>query len=207
MDIGSIIKQVNMKGAAIVDAKVTAFNLPGIPGIGAVGGFDFRLQDYLSGDLGTFVNYAYQLIDEANKDPRIGLAYTTYAPNYPFVEIDIDRMKTSALGVDLAELFVTLQTYLGSFYINDFNKFGKVFRVYAQADKSFRSEIKDITDLFVQNRTGEMVPVSALVKLNKTIGPSDLSHYNMYRSITVNGSAAPGYSSGQAMDAMEEIAA
>ena len=116
-------------------------------------------------------------------------------------------MKASALGVDLAELFVTLQTYLGSFYINDFNKFGKVFRVYAQADKSFRSEIKNISDLFVQNRTGEMVPVSALVKLNKTIGPSDLSHYNMYRSITVNGAAAPGYSSGQAMNAMEEIAA
>jgi len=207
LDIGSIIKQVNMKGAAVTDAKVTAFNLPGIPGIGTVGGFDFRLQDYLSGDLATFVNYAYQLIGAANKDPRIGLAYTTYAPNYPFVEINIDRMKASALGVDLAELFVTLQTYLGSFYINDFNKFGKVFRVYAQAEKDFRSEIKNITDLFVRNRNGEMVPVSALVELNKTIGPSDLSHYNMYRSITINGAAAPGYSSGQAMNAMEEIAA
>jgi len=207
MDIGSIIKQVNLKGAAIVDAKVTGFNLPGIPGIGSVGGFDFRLQDYLSGDLTTFVNYAYQLIAEANKDPRIGLAYTTYAPNYPFVEIDIDRMKAASLGVDLAELFVTMQTYLGSFYINDFNKFGKVFRVYLQAEKSFRSEIKDISELHVQNRNGDMIPISALVKLRKTIGPSDLSHYNMYRSITINGAAAPGYSSGQAMNAMEEIAA
>lgn len=207
MDASSIIKKVNAAGAQITDANVVAFNLPGIPGIGTVGGFDFRLQDYLSGDLNTFVNYAGQLIAEANQDPRIGLAYTTYAPNYPFVTIDIDRLKAAALGVDLAELFVTMQTYLGSFYINDFNKFGKVFRVYVQADKSFRSEIKDISDLYVRNNKGGMVPVSALVTLDKTIGPSDLSHYNMYRSITINGSAAPGYSSGQAMNAMEEVAA
>ena len=207
LDIGSIIKEVNTKCAVLTDANVVAFNLPGIPGIGTVGGFDFRLQDYLSGDLTTFVNYAGQLIAEANQDPRIGLAYTTYAPNYPFVQIDIDRQKAAALGVDLAELFITLQSYLGSYYINDFNKFGKVFRVYVQADKSFRSEIKDISDLFVRNRNGDMVPVSTLVNLEKTIGPSDLSHYNMYRSITINGSAAPGYSSGQAMNAMEEVAA
>ena len=207
MDADSIIKKVNGQSATISNANVVAFNLPGIPGIGTVGGFDFRLQDYLSGDLNTFVNYAGQLIAEANQDPRIGLAYTTYAPNYPFVSIDIDRLKAAALGVDLAELFVTLQAYLGSFYINDFNKFGKVFRVYVQADKSFRSEIKDISDLYVRNRDGGMVPVSALVTLEKTIGPSDLSHYNMYRSITINGSAAPGYSSGQAMNAMEEVAA
>ena len=207
MDADSIIKKVNGQSATISNANVVAFNLPGIPGIGTVGGFDFRLQDYLSGDLNTFVNYAGQLIAEANQDPRIGLAYTTYAPNYPFVTIDIDRLKAAALGVDLAELFVTLQTYLGSFYINDFNKFGKVFRVYVQADKAFRSEIKDISDLYVRNRAGGMVPVSALVTLEKTIGPSDLSHYNMYRSITINGAAAPGYSSGQAMNAMEEVAA
>ncbi len=206
MDAGSIIKKVNQQSSVITDASVVAFNLPGIPGIGTVGGFDFRLQDYLSGDLDTFVNYAGQLITEANQDPRIGMAYTTYAPNYPFVSIDIDRLKSAALGVDLAELFVTLQAYLGSFYINDFNKFGKVFRVYVQADKAFRSEIKDISDLFVRNQSGDMVPVSALVRVNKTIGPSDLSHYNMYRAITINGSAAPGYSSGQAMTAMEEVA-
>ena len=205
--IDSIIRQVNQKGAAIVDASVVAFNLPGIPGIGSVGGFDFRLQDYLSGDLNSFVDYAHQVIAAANQDPRIAVAYTTYAPNYPFVRIDIDRKKTASLGVDLAELFVTLQTYLGSFYINDFNKYGKVFRVYAQADKAFRSEIKDISTLYVKNRSGDMVPVSGLVQLEKTIGPSDLSHYNMYRSITITGETAPGFSSGQAMAAMEEAAA
>ncbi len=205
--VDAIIKQVNMRGAAIVDANVAAFNLPGIPGIGSVGGFDFRLQDYMAGDLNTFVDMARQVIMEANADPRIAVAYTTYAPNYPFVRIDIDRKKAASLGVDLAELFSTLQTYLGSFYINDFNKFGKVFRVYAQADKEYRSEIKNISTLYVKNRSGNMVPVSAVASVTKTIGPSDLSHYNMYRSINITGEAAPGYSSGQAMEAMDEIAA
>jgi len=204
-DIETILAETNMKAQGITEANVVAFNIPGIPGIGTVGGFDFRLQDYLSGDLNTFVNYAYTLIAEANKDPRIGVAYTTYAPNYPFISIDIDRNKTAALGVDLAELFTTLQTYLGSLYINDFTKFGKVFRVYVQAEMGYRSEVSDINELFVRNREGKMVPVASLVSLNQTIGPSDLPHYNMYRSITVNGSAAPGYSSGQAMEAMEEI--
>ncbi|WP_136808271.1 efflux RND transporter permease subunit [Desulfosediminicola flagellatus] len=206
LQIGSVLNQINMRGAAIADARVVAFNLPGIPGIGAVGGFDLRLQDYLAGDLNTFVNYAYQLIAEANKDPRINNAYTVYAPNYPFLDLKIDRKKAAALGVDLSELFTTLQAYLGSMYINDFTKFGKVFRVYVQADKSFRSESGNISKLFVQNRSGDMVPVSALVAVNQITGPADLGHYNMYRSININGSAAPGYSSGQAMEAMEEIA-
>ncbi|WP_163339555.1 efflux RND transporter permease subunit [Desulfopila sp. IMCC35008] len=206
LDIAKILKEINRRGATITDANVVAFNVPGIPGIGAVGGFDFRLQDYLAGDVNTFVSHAYNLIAEANKDPRIGMAYTVYAPNYPFIRLDIDRKKAAALGVDLAELFSTLQTYLGSMYINDFTKFGKVFRVYVQADKSFRSEVNDINELFVRNRVGGMVPVSTLVTLETTTGPSDLGHYNMYRSITINGSAAPGFSSGQAMQAMEEVA-
>ena len=206
LSVDAILRQINMKGATVADANVVAFNVPGIPGIGSVGGFDFRLQDYLSGDLNTFVNYANQLIAEANKDPRIGMAYTVYAPNYPFIAIDIDRKKMAAMGVDLSELFATLQAYLGSMYINDFTKYGKVFRVFVQADMPFRSNVKDVTSLYVRNREGAMVPVSSLARLDLTTGPSDLAHYNMYRSITINGSAAPGYSSGQAMAAMEETA-
>ncbi len=206
LTVDAIIKAVNVKGAAISDANVAAFNLPGIPGLGTVGGFDLRLQDYLAGDLNTFVGYAYKLIGAANKDPRIARAYTTYAPNYPMLYVDIDRRKASALGVDMAELFATMQTYFGSFYINDFTKYGKVFRVFIQADMEFRSEVQDIKKLFVKNTQGGMVPMSAIVSLKKMVGPADLPHYNMYRSITINGSAAPGYSSGQAMVAMEELA-
>ena len=202
----AIISEVNKRCAKIGEARVAAFNLPGIPGLGTVGGFDMRLQDYMAGDINTFVNHANKLIAEANKDPRIGMAYTTYAPNYPMLKVDIDRLKTSALGVDMAELFLTMQAYLGSFYVNDFNKFGKVFRVYIQADKKFRNSSRDIEKLFVRNRTGKMVPLSSLVSVSFMTGPQNLAHYNMYRSIQINGVAAPGYSSGQAMAAMEEVA-
>lgn len=207
LSIYGILKAINMRGQAITDANVAAFNLPGIPGLGTVGGFDFRLQDYMAGDLNTFVNYSNQIIAAANQDPRIGMAYTSYNPSYPMVKIDVDRKKVSSLGVDMAELFSTMQVYLGSFYINDFTKFGKVFRVYVQADREYRSETSDISKIFVKSIKGNMVPLSALITIRKEVGPADLPHYNMYRSITINGGAAPGYSSGQAMAALEEIAA
>ncbi len=203
--INAILRTVNMKASVITDANVAAFNMPGIPGLGTVGGFDFRLQDYLSGDLNTFVDYSYKLIAAANQDPRIARAYTTYSPNYPMLYVDVDRKKAAALGVNVADIFSTLQSYMGSIYVNDFTKFGKVFRVFVQADQSFRSEIKDISTLFVKNYKGGMVPLASLAKVEKIIGPADLPHYNMYRSININGSAAPGYSSGQAMDAMAEL--
>ena len=205
--IDAIIKTIFAKTASISDASVAAFNLPGIPGLGSVGGFDFRLQDYLAGDLSTFMGYAYKMIEQANADPRIGRAYTTYNTAYPMYRIDIDRKKANALGIDMAELFGTMQAYLGSYYINDFTKYGKVFRVFVQADKEFRSDKSDIDKLFVRNAYGDMVPISAVISIKEEIGPQNISHYNLYRSIQINGNAALGYSSGQAMAAMEEIAA
>ena len=205
MDVESIINQVFVKTAGISDANVAAFNMPGISGLGSVGGFDFRLQDYLAGDLDTFMSYAGQIIKEANADPRIGRAFTTYNPSYPMYAIDIDRKKANALGVDVATLFGTMQTYLGSVYVNDFTKFGKVFRVFVQADKAYRSDKRDINKLYVKNKQGKMVPMSALITVREEIGPQNIPHYNLYRSIQINGAAAPGYSSGQAMEAMEEI--
>jgi multidrug efflux pump subunit AcrB len=141
----------------------------------------------------------------ANLDPRIAYAYTTYAVNYPMLSIDIERNKVNALNVDMAELFVTMQAYFGSMYINDFTKFGKVFRVFIQADKNYRSKVNDINKLFVRNRAGNMVPLNALVSVQFMTGPQNIAHYNLYRSITISGLPAPGYSSGQAMTAMEEV--
>jgi len=204
--VDAVIAKIKAKTADITDANIAAFNLPGIPGIGAVGGFDFRLQDYLSGDLSTFKHYADLVIQEANKDPRIAYATTTFSSNYPMYDIKIDREKANALGVDMANLFSTMQIYLGSVYVNDFTKFGKVFRVFVQADKEYRSAKVDIDKLFVKNNDGKMVPLSALVTIEQIIGPQNLAHFNMYRSIQINGAAAAGYSSGDAMKAMEEIA-
>ena len=146
------------------------------------------------------------MIKEASKDPRIAYAFTTFATNYPMYDIEIDREKVNALGINMADLFTTMQVYLGSVYVNDFTKFGKVFRVFLQADKEYRSSKEDINKLFVKNRNEQMVPLSALINVKEIIGPQNLTHYNMYRSIQINGAAAPGYSSGDAMAAMEEIA-
>ena len=206
LDIDSIIEQVSQKTAHISDANVAAFNLPGISGLGSVGGFDFRLQDYLSEDMDTFMYYAREIIKEANKDPRIAQAFTTYNPSYPVYAIDIDRKKANALGIDIATLFGTMQAYLGSYYINDFAKYGKVFKVFVQAKKEFRSDKADIEKLFVKSKKGKMVPISALVTVKEERAPQNISHYNLYRSIQINGSAARGHSSGEAMAAMEEIA-
>ena len=206
LGIDAIIRNIMAKTASISDANVAAFNLPGIPGIGTVGGFDFRLEDFLSGDMNTFMGYALEIIKQANADPRIGQAFTTYNPAYPMYRIDIDRKKANALGVDISSLFMTMQSYLGSYYINDFNKYGKVYRVFVQADKAYRSNEHDIDKLFVKNVYGDMVPVNAVVSIRQELGPQNIPHYNLYRSIQINGAAAPGYSSGQAMAAMEEIA-
>ena len=206
LEVNDIIKQVFMRTAHIADANVAAFNMPGISGLGSVGGFDFRVQDYLSGSMDAFMGYTMEIIKQANADPRIGRAFTTYNPKYPMYEIEIDRKKASALGVDISALFATMQAYLGSFYINDFTKFGKVFKVFIQAEKEFRSDKKDIDKLFVKNEQGKMVPMSALIKVKEQLGPQNISHYNLYRSIQINGAAAPGHSSGEAMKAMEEIA-
>ncbi len=200
-----ILKQIKQKTASISEANIAAFNLPGIPGVGNVGGFDFRLQDYLSGDLDTFENYAQEIIQAAFGDPRIAYAFTTFATNYPMYDIKIDREKANALGVDMGSLFTTMQAYLGSIYVNDFTKFGKVFRVFVQADKEYRSSKEDISKLYVKNIDDKMVPLSALIHVEEMIGPQNLTHYNMYRSIQINGAAAPGYSSGDAMQAMDEI--
>ena len=201
----AIIKQVFMRTAVISDAKVFALNLPGIPGLGSVGGFDFRVQDYMASDIVQFQHYVQELIMEANKDPRIGAAYTTFNAAYPMFYVDFNREKANALGVNMSDIFITMQTYLGSYYINDFTKYGKVYRVFAQAKKEFRSDKSDIEKIFVRNNKGEMVPLSAVVSIKDMEGPQNITHYNLYRSIQVNGFAAPGYSSGDAMNAMEEI--
>jgi hydrophobe/amphiphile efflux-1 (HAE1) family protein len=203
--VDGIVRQIQQKSSSISEANVAAFNMPGIPGVGNVGGFDFRLQDYLSGDIETFKHYADEVIKAAFADPRIAYAFTTFATNYPMYDIDINREKANALGVNISDLFTTMQAYLGSIYVNDFTKFGKVFRVFVQADKEFRSTKEDIDKLFVKNNSNKMVPLNALLSIKEIVGPQNLSHFNMYRSIQINGVAASGYSSGDAMTAMDEI--
>ncbi|MEA1916690.1 MAG: multidrug efflux RND transporter permease subunit [Campylobacterota bacterium] len=201
-----IIRTIMMKSQVISDGKVAAFNMPGIPGLGTVGGFDFRLQDFLSGDLDTFIEYSNKVMQSANAHPAIAYTFTSFKADYPMYDIEIDRKKVASLGVHMADLFVTMQTYLGAYYINDFTKFGKVYRVFVQAKEDFRSSKEDIGKIYVKSIKDEMIPLSALIHVKEMIGPQNISHYNLYRSIQINGNAAPGHSSGEAMDAMEQIA-
>jgi len=203
--VDGIVKNIQQRSSSISEANVAAFNMPGIPGVGNVGGFDFRLQDYLSGDIETFQHFANEIIKAASADPRIAYAFTTFATNYPMYDIEVNREKANALGVNISDLFTTMQAYLGSIYVNDFTKFGKVFKVFVQADKEFRSTKDDIDKLFVKNNSDKMIPLNAILNIKEIVGPQNLSHFNMYRSIQINGFAAPGYSSGDAMAAMDEI--
>ena len=202
----SVLNQVWPQFGQIKEANVIAFNPPTIQGLGSISGFVFQLQDRGSNDIQTFLQAKDALIANANAAPELQNVFTTYTANAPQLEIDIDRSLAKAMRVDVDEILNTLQSFLGSRYVNDFNAFGRTYRVYIQADQAFRSNPADIGKLYARSETGEMIPLDTLVTVSSTTGPQTLNHYNLFRSIEINGSPAPGYSSGQAIAAMERIA-
>jgi HAE1 family hydrophobic/amphiphilic exporter-1 len=192
----------------IPEAFALSFDPPSIPGMGATGGFEFQVED-LTGRGSTALNEATQaLIAEARKQPEISpQLFTSFSTSTPQFDYDLDRTKAKLLGLSLPDVFNTLQIYLGSLYVNDFNLFGRTFRVTIQADKDARADATDISRLYVRNSTGGMVPLSTLGRLRPIVGPETVPHYNNYASALINGGAAPGFSSGQAIAAMERAAA
>ncbi|MEO0397702.1 MAG: efflux RND transporter permease subunit, partial [Cyanobacteria bacterium P01_A01_bin.137] len=202
----SVLGEVLPQFGQIKAANVIAFNPPTIQGLGSIGGFVFQLQDRGNNDLQTFLQAKDELIAGANAAPELQNVFTTYTANAPQLEIDIDRSMTKAMQVDVDEVLNTLQSFLGSRYVNDFNAFGRTYRVYIQADQAFRANPADIGKLYVRSATDQMIPLDNLVNVSSITGPQTLNHYNLFRSIEINGAAAPGYSSGQAIAAMERIA-
>ena len=202
----SILNQVWDQFSQIKEANVIALNPPTIQGLGSIGGFVFQLQDRGNNDIQTFLQAKDELIAQANAAPELQNVFTTYTANAPQLELDIDRSLAKAMRVDIDEILNTLQGFLGSRYVNDFNAFGQTYRVYIQADQAFRSNPTDIGKLYVRSETGEMISLDTLVRVSSITGPQTLNHYNLFRSIEINGSPAPDYSSGQAMAAMEQIA-
>ena len=203
--VNAIIQQIKVKTANIEGARVAAFNVPGIPGLGVSGGLAYRMEDYLSGDIQTFYQYSQTFLQRVNADPSVAVAFTTFNPNYPLYYVDINRAKLDTLGINIADVFTTMQIYLGSFYVNDFTLYGKSFKVFVQASSEFRSGKSDIDRLSVRSSSGDMVPLSSLVTIKEKIAPQVIKHYNMYRSIDITAIPAPGYSSGQAMKVMEDL--
>jgi len=190
----------------ITDASVLVLNPPPIRGLSTAGGFTFVLQDRAGSDLAGFSQALQGLLAETRKRPQIGFAYTGFDPRVPQIEYEVDRDKVKSLGIQLSDVFFSLQTFLGSYYVNDFNLFGRTFRVQAQAEGAQRIQPDDVNRYYVRSSNDTMVPLSTLVKSHSFSGPQYFERYNVYRSATINGTNAPGYSSGQAIAVMEELA-
>jgi multidrug efflux pump len=202
-----IAGSLNQKFGGVKDAFIAVFPPPPVMGLGTLGGFKLQIED--RGALG------YEALDRATqafvaaaaKAPELGPSFSNYQINVPQLDVDLDRVKAKQLGVKVTDVFDTMQIYLGSLYVNDFNRFGRVFQVRAQADAPFRARAEDIGLLKTRNAAGDMVPLSSLVRVSQTYGPEMVVRYNGYTAADINGGPAPGYSSDQAKEAAERIAA
>ncbi|WP_395063237.1 efflux RND transporter permease subunit [Paraburkholderia silvatlantica] len=203
----NIAAELNKRLSGIKGAFVAVFPPPPVLGLGTLGGFKLQIEDQHAAGYTALDNATQAFLKEAAKAPELGPLFTTYQINVPQVNVDIDRVKAMQLGVSVPDIFNTMQTYLGSYYVNDFNRFGRVYQVRVQADAPFRAHMGDIGLLKTRNDKGEMVPLSTLVKLTPTYGPDSVVRYNGYTAADINGGPAPGYSSGQAQAAIEKIAA
>lgn len=206
MEQRSIMSRLAAKFAAVPGAMIIPFNVPAIPGLGTTGGFSFVIQDTTGTNPQRLAEAMNNIVFEANKRPEIIGAFSTYRSNVPRIYLEFDRQKALKMGVPIDEINTALKGFAGYTYINDFNKFGKTFKVEIQADKEYRGNLDDIKSIYVKNSRNEMAPMSTLVQPVIRFGPQYINRYNLFPSVTINGSAAPGYSSGQAMKAMEEIA-
>ncbi|WP_298349972.1 efflux RND transporter permease subunit [Runella sp.] len=206
--VQSVIKEIQKRTADIKEARVLAIAPPAIPGLGATSGFTFQLQQTTSTDnIQQFEGVARKFLGALTKRPEIGAAFTFFNTRTPSYKIDVDREKTKKLGVSVSEVFSSLSAMLGSSYVNDFNLYGRNFRVVVQADSSFRTSLDKVEKFYVRNREGNMIPLSSLITTKVIENPALISHYNIYRSVEINGTPKPGFSSGQAITALREVAA
>ncbi|THF66926.1 efflux RND transporter permease subunit [Pseudothauera nasutitermitis] len=203
----AISAALNGKYAAIKDSFIAVFPPPPVMGLGTLGGFKLQIEDRGALGYAELDAAAKAFIAAAQQAPELGPAFTSYQINVPQLDVDLDRVKAKQLGVSVTDVFDTMQIYLGSLYVNDFNRFGRVYQVRAQADAPFRARPEDIGQLKTRNAAGEMVPLSSLLRVHNGFGPEMVVRYNGYTAADINGGPAPGYSSDQAQAAAERIAA
>jgi hydrophobe/amphiphile efflux-1 (HAE1) family protein len=194
-------------GMQIKDAFVLAFEPPPIEGLSMTGGFDGFVQSKVGSDYRALEAAVQALVAAANQRPELAGVTTSYSASVPQIRIDLDREKAKLLGVNVSEVFDTLQSTFGALYVNDFNRAGRVFRVHLQSEAEFRSHPDDIRDVYVRTGSGEMMPLTALVTIREVTGPEVIERYNVFPSAKILGGPAPGYSSGQALEVMEQVAA
>ncbi|MDP5238842.1 efflux RND transporter permease subunit [Uliginosibacterium sp. 31-16] len=207
LSAGAIAGALNQKLSVIQEAFVAVFPPPPVLGLGTLGGFKMQLEDHDALGYAELDRATQAFLAAAAKTPELGPSFSSYQINVPQLDVDLDRVKARQLGVPVTDVFDTMQIYLGSLYVNDFNRFGRVYQVRAQADAQFRAHPEDILQLKTRNRDGEMVPLSSLVQVKPGFGPEMVVRYNGYTAADINGGPAPGYSSDQAQKAAERIAA
>ena len=194
------------KFQSVREAMILAFPPPGIRGLGVAGGFEMKIEDRGGVGLRELQQVVQEMAGAANGQTSLARVQSTFRAGVPQIYVDVDRVKAKSLGVPLDSIFGTMQAALGSAYVNDFNKFGKTYQVRVQADQQFRLHPEDIRRLEVRNRDGRMIPLGTLATIRKTLGPQIVPRYNLYPTATITGSAAPGVSSGQALQLMEQVA-
>lgn len=202
----AVLNQVRMVAANTKEASIVAFSPPAINGMSMMGGFEFQMLsqgEYTAQDLESWAN---KLVAAANQNPSLSSVYTSFQANVPQYIVEIDYEKALAQNVDLQELYATLSSMLGTYYVNDFNKYDRVFKVQMQAESRFRNKATDLSGIYVKNNNGVMVPILSIVKLKQTVGTASISRYNQYKSVQIQGQQGAGKSSGDAMSAMEEVA-
>jgi HAE1 family hydrophobic/amphiphilic exporter-1 len=207
LQIGAIIDNIQKRLARFREANVVAIQPPAIPGLGSTGGFSFILeQKQAGGDLKTFQNVLRKFIDTINKRPEISRAFSFFTASTPAYQLVVDREKAKKLGVAISDINYALQTYMGSTYVNDLTLYGRTFHVLAQADTNYRTSIRDIGQYYVRNSAGAMVPLSTLTSYKLIENAPLISHYNLFRAAEIDGGTKPGYSSGDGIKALQEVA-
>lgn len=204
--VGNVIQHLRPQLMSIPGAIVMPFEPPAIRGVGSFGGFQFEVQEETDRDLNVLFDTVQHFGTESRQGNILTGIFSSFTVNDPQLRVNVDRFKAKSLNVNLQELFSTMQVYLGSQYVNDFDFLNRIYRVYVQADQKFRAEPSDIGNLYVRSQDGVMIPMSNLVSVKQVYSPQSISHYNMFRSAEINGSPQPGYSTGQAIHEMEKLA-
>ena len=202
----AILNKVRAVASNTKEASILAFSPPAIMGMSMMGGFEFQMLSQGEYTAQQLESWANKLIAAANQDPSLSNVNTTFQANVPQYIVEIDYAKALAQNIDLQELYTTLSSMLGTYYVNDFNKYGRVFKVQIQAESRFRDKASDLSGIYVKNNNGVMVPILSVVKLKQTVGTASITRYNQYESVQIQGQQSAGKSSGDAMNAMEEVA-
>ncbi len=204
LSLPSILGKAQQYFSGLGDGLAICFNPPAINGLGVTGGFQYEFQDRAGRGVSELAKEAKSFMAEAQKNPELGRLFTSFTDTVPQLKLDLDRDKTKNLDVPVNSVFQTLQTFLGGYYVNDYNKYGRTYRVMMQAEPQFRQKAADVDRFYVRGGDGDMVPLGTLVSVEDINGPEYIQRYNLYRTVEINGGPAAGYSSGQALEAMAE---